>query len=166
MHWPTKILAGGVYFALLLFCAVAGGSLLACLCGGMLGMWPMAAFFLFWFVLFWCWYVLLFFSVWVAVFPPRGLSWLAFSLTAAAAGLLASHSFQQVRPWDFEHDEVPLPPPPVEMASLTTCVSCATALFSTALCFLLVRRWFLHPPPNHALQRTEAGGGASSDLRA
>ena len=157
MHWSTRVLAGGVYSVLLLFCSVAGGSFLACLCGGMLGMWPMAAFFLFWFVLFGCWHVLLFFGAWVAAFPPRRwLSWLLFLLAAVAAGLLASQSFQQVRPWDFEHDEVPLPPPPVEMVSLTSLVSCTTAVVGTAACLLLVRRWFPYLPSNHVLQRTPA----------
>jgi hypothetical protein len=45
MNWQTKISAGGVYCVLLLFCATVGGSLLACVVGGNLGLWPMAAFF-------------------------------------------------------------------------------------------------------------------------
>ncbi len=148
MNWHTKISSGVIYCVLLLFCSTVGGSLLACVVDGNFRLWPIAAFILGLFILFGHWYVLLFFSGWIAFFPPRRLlSWFIFSLAAVAAGLLASYSFQVTRPWDFDHDPEPTPPPVVEMVSTTTCVSCITAVFSTVICSIIVRHRFTRQAP-------------------
>lgn len=159
MKWPRKILVGGVYCSLLLVCSTALGALLACLICGALPAWPLAAFFLFWVVLFGSWHVLLFFGLWVMLNPPRGLlARLVYSFAAFVAGLLASSTFQTARPWDFDHDAVPPPTLPVQIVSLTTLLSCITAVASTAFCLWLVRHLFHYPPSNSTLQRTKAGG--------
>ncbi len=165
MNWPEKTLFGGVYCLLLLLCSSLLSALLACISAGALPFTPLAAFALCWLVLFYLWYVLLFFGFWVALLPPRGLlAWFAFSAAAVAAGFLASSTFQVVRPWDFEHEAVPSAPPPVQMVSLTTLLSCITALLSTAICLWLVRclfRWLL---PDHRLWHTQPPRGDSPGL--
>ena len=148
MNKHNKILMGFIYCVLLLFCSTISGSLLACVVGGNLRLWPMAAFFLGLFIIGALGYLLVFFGWWVAFFPPRRLlSWFAFLLAAVAAGLLASYLFQVASPLEFDHDADPTPPPVVEMVSLTTCVSCITAVFSTITCYLLIRRFFSNRPP-------------------
>ena len=177
----TNLLPFIVGCVFLTFCSPAVGSLLACVASfheligplsfravfDFLHLWLLATLFLGWFVLSNLWWVVLFFGAWAAVFPPqRRLAWGAFLLVAALAGLFASRAFQQVRPWDFGYDGSPrsdeavesvaTSPPPVQMASLTTSLSCITALSSATFCALALRRWFHRPPSNTALQRTLA----------
>jgi hypothetical protein len=130
-------------FFLLTAIAVGVGSLLACLTGGQLGAIPAAALFLGLFTVFELWPYLLGFSIWLTWFPPRSvLGWVCLLVFALAVGFAASWRFQTARPWDFYHEADGSRPgwEPVHMASVTTIISCLTALASVALSGFLTRR--------------------------
>ena len=102
----------------------------------------------------------LLFGVWLGFLPPR--RWPAYSVfcfAALAAGVWASYSYQL-----FEWPEYPFEaglervPPTFHLVSATTASSCVIALATAILCSFVARRLFRSPLPNHALQRTEAGG--------
>lgn len=153
MNWPKKLLACAVYSGLLLVCSTAVSTLLNAIVGGppgnirtnmsFLEHWGRSAFLVGW-VLLELWYVFLFFGCWVAFFPPRRQwAWLAFSLAAVAAGLLASRDFQQLGTWDYELvDHNIVSPVPESAAIYSNVLACVTAVFSTTLCCLAVRPWF------------------------
>ena len=109
------------------------------------------------------WPVCLLFGVWLSFLHPRRWpAYLVFGLVALAAGVWASYSYQLFEwpeyPFEAGMERVPLT---FHLVSTTTAASCLVALASVALCSFLARRLFRSPLPNHALQRTEAGGTSS-----
>ncbi len=137
LHWHEPARWGDIMFAV---------SLVASLCVGAVE-WDKL------------WYLLLFFGCWASFLPPhRWWAHEAFVLTALAAGVWASYSFQMYE-WPVFPFQAGLEilPPTFQLVSTKTAFSCIDALLSTTLCLYLVRRWFRDPPLNPTLQATDAG---------
>ena len=166
MHWLTRLPLCVAYSLLAFFCAlILSGPAVSVQFGSALAV--INPFILLGFGEFAChalWLPCLLCGVWLGFLPPRRWpAYAAFCLAALAAGVWASHSYQL-----FEWPEYPFEaglervPPTFHLVSATTAAACVIALASAILCSFVARRLFRSPLPNHALQRTEAGGGAFS----
>ena len=165
MHWSAKIPLCAVCCSLVFVCTLAVSVPAICVQFGsvfaainpfiMLGFGEFAIHAL--------WPVCLLFGIWLSFLPPR--QWSAYSvfyLAALTAGVWASYSYQLFEwpeyPFEAGMERMPLS---FHFVSAITAASCLVALVSATLCSFLARRLFRSPRPNHALQRTEAGGTSS-----
>jgi hypothetical protein len=147
-RWLSLVLQCLRSFVLLTLWSVGVSSLLACLATGQPGALLAAALTLALFTVFDFWPCLLAFSGWIALFPPRSPgAWAALLVCAFAAGLAASWHFQTERPWDVYHEEDGSMPgwEPVHMISLTTTISCVSAIVSVWRSGLQARTFTIAP---------------------
>lgn len=167
MNWPKKLLVCAVYPMLLFLCSIGTASVLNRIAGGPPGTvqvdsqgWAAGTFLMGWILLYGLWYVFVVFGFWIAFLPPRSwLGWLAYLLAATAAGLLASYLFQPLHPWDTELESHAIAsPPPGPTMVYSILLSCITSLLSATLCYLAMRRWLHHPPPNQTLHADSPRG--------
>ena len=127
---------------LLAIVAASIGSVLACLSVGMIRAIPIVALIIGGVVILYLWPIVLAFGVWQTWFLPRArIHLFIFGFAASLAGVIASWRFQTARPFDVYHESDGSMPgwEPVHLFSLTTIISCTTALVSVALPLAL--RW-------------------------
>jgi hypothetical protein len=131
----------GLFFLLLLIAALVGSLVIGLFEGGIFGA-PLLALFLVPFILFDLWPLLLCFSIWLTWFPPKRPSgWCTLLLFALVGGVIASWRFQIVGPLDFHHgDEIKHGSEVVHMASMTTWMTCFTAVASVVLAHVVFQR--------------------------
>ena len=135
------------------------GAVLACLSVGMIRPIPIVALVIGGVVILYLWPIVLAFGIWQAWFLPRACIHLfIYGFAACIAGVIASWRFQTARPFDFYHESDGSMPgwEPVQLISLTTIISCTTALVSVAL--PLAIRWYRE----QRFSNTEQGGGGNA----